>query len=318
MTGVYSGDNNTAGSTSPAITQTVNKQAAAVALTATPSPINFGQTVTFDVKVTPASATGTINLLEGAAATASGSLASGEASFGIATLPVGSHTLTAAYLGDANTLAANSAPVTVTVNKAAAGATVSGAPNPSTFGQTVTFTAKVTPSSATGGVTFLENGASMGASQLSGATGTFAIATLAVGAHTITAVYGGDGNNAGATSPAVTQTVNKATTLTRVSAPTASGLAAASVTFTATVVPADASGSVQFLDNGKAIGSGVLKAGQATFATTTLPLGANSITASYPGDANYDASVSAPFAYTVDTPIFIPAPVTTPAPPVKG
>ncbi len=36
-----------------------------------------------------------------------------------------------------------------------------------------------------------------------------AVSSLAVGAHSITAAYSGDGNNAAATSPILTQTVTK-------------------------------------------------------------------------------------------------------------
>ena len=80
--------------------------------------------------------------------------------------------------------------------------------NPSLFGQSVTFTATVTGGGATGTVTFNDDATTLGTGNLSGGTATFATSSLAVGTHTITAVYGGDGSFAGSTSPALTQTVN--------------------------------------------------------------------------------------------------------------
>jgi subtilase family serine protease len=59
------------------------------------------------------------------------------------------------------------------------------------------------------------------------------------------------------------------------------------VTFTATVTPSSTTGTVNFYDNGSstALGSGTLSGGTATFATTSLPLGSNSVNATYGGDS---------------------------------
>jgi len=85
--------------------------------------------------------------------------------------------------------------------------------NPSTSGQSVTFTATVagvdinTPL-PTGSVTFLSGSTSLGTGTLSGAQATFSISTLAAGADPITAQYTGDMNYAGSTSAVLTQTVS--------------------------------------------------------------------------------------------------------------
>jgi hypothetical protein len=68
------------------------------------------------------------------------------------------------------------------------------------------------------------------------------------------------------------------------------------VTFTATVAPQSGSnvptGKVTFLD-GTTLGAGILNAsGVATFTTTALSAGTNSMTASYGGDNNDSSSVS--------------------------
>ncbi len=73
------------------------------------------------------------------------------------------------------------------------------------------------------------------------------------------------------------------------------------VTFTATVTPSTATGTVNFYDNGSttALGSGTLAEGVATFSTTTLPVGSNSVVATYGGDANDAGSSSSPTVVTV-------------------
>jgi hypothetical protein len=71
------------------------------------------------------------------------------------------------------------------------------------------------------------------------------------------------------------------------------------VTFTATVAPSAATGSVQFRDNGVAIGTAALVNGVATFSTSTLKNGNHTITAAYLGDTNVAASESAKLAYKI-------------------
>jgi len=80
------------------------------------------------------------------------------------------------------------------------------------------------------------------------------------------------------------------------------------VTFTATVVPAMAggpapTGTVSFLDNGAVIGAAMVTNGKAVFSTSSLPVGADSITAIYSGDATYSGSASSPVIETVAQPI---------------
>jgi Glycoside hydrolase family 44/Bacterial Ig-like domain (group 3) len=77
-----------------------------------------------------------------------------------------------------------------------------------------------------------------------------------------------------------------------------------SVTFTATVAPAQAGGGtptgmVNFSDGATQIGSGTLASGVATFSTSTLAAGSHSITAAYAGDTNFAASTSVAVSVTV-------------------
>jgi hypothetical protein len=102
----------------------------------------------------------------------------------------------------------------LTVNKANIGASVTSLSDPSNSGHSVTFTATVTGTGATGTVTFKDGGTTLGSGKLSSGTATYTTSILSVGSHTITAVYSGDGNFAGSTSSAVDLTVKPAAGLT--------------------------------------------------------------------------------------------------------
>ena len=72
------------------------------------------------------------------------------------------------------------------------------------------------------------------------------------------------------------------------------------VTFTAVVAPADATGTVTFLNGPTVLGQvPVGDAGTATLTSSALPVGTNSITARYSGNADYAASTSAVVVHTV-------------------
>ncbi|MFN8349193.1 MAG: Ig-like domain-containing protein [Spirosomataceae bacterium] len=83
--------------------------------------------------------------------------------------------------------------------------------NPSVFGQNVTFTASVSPNTATGTVTFKDGVTTLGSGTLSSGQATFSTSSLSITTHSITAEYGGDGSNAGSTSASLSQAVNCAT-----------------------------------------------------------------------------------------------------------
>ena len=73
------------------------------------------------------------------------------------------------------------------------------------------------------------------------------------------------------------------------------------VTFTATVAVTGgpATGTVTFKDGVTVLGTGTLSSGRAIFATSTLAIGAHSITASYEGSVTFATSVSSVFGYSV-------------------
>jgi hypothetical protein len=72
---------------------------------------------------------------------------------------------------------------------------LSSSPNPSVFGQSVTFTATVSSSAEsapTGTVTFLDGATNLGSSMLASGQATFTTSSLAIGSHFISGQYNGD------------------------------------------------------------------------------------------------------------------------------
>jgi subtilase family serine protease len=94
-------------------------------------------------------------------------------------------------------------------------------------------------------------------------------------------------------------------TTTAVTTPSSSVNQGTSVTFTATVAPSTATGTVSFFNNGSttALATSTLSGGTATYTTTTLPVGTDSVTASYNGDGYNNVSTSvSPAVVTVIAP----------------
>lgn len=113
--------------------------------------------------------------------------------------------------------------------------TVSSGLTPTTYGQSVTFTATVSSTSATGTITFYDGATTMGSAAVSSGAATFSTAALGAGSHSITASYGGDSSYSGSTSPAITQVVNPAVlTVTATARSKASGQSDPPLTYTVT------------------------------------------------------------------------------------
>ncbi|MER5464610.1 Ig-like domain-containing protein [Streptomyces sp. NPDC002668] len=92
------------------------------------------------------------------------------------------------------------------------------------------------------------------------------------------------------------------TTTSLAVSPASPATAGTPVTLTATVGPASAAGSVQFRDNGAALGNPVtVSGGQAQLTTSSLGTGNHSLTAAFtPSGTSYNPSTSAAVSYTVN------------------
>jgi len=116
----------------------------------------------------------------------------------------------------------------------------------------------------------------------------------------------------GTTTKTYTLTVTRAKgdTTTAVSSSLNPSVFEQSVTFTATVTPS-ATGTVQFFDGKKSLGTASLNgSSQASVSTGALTLGSHSITGVYAGDANFNGSPSPVLTQTVNTPASLSAAVT--------
>jgi hypothetical protein len=71
------------------------------------------------------------------------------------------------------------------------------------------------------------------------------------------------------------------------------------VTFTATVSPTAATGTVTFSDGTTTLGSATLSSGRALYSTSGLSAGTHSITATYNGNSNYLTSSASPVSQVV-------------------
>ncbi len=309
VTAVYPGDGNYGRSTSPGLTQTVNKKTTTTAVSSSLNPSTVGEVVTFTATVSPAAATGVVEFKQSGVVIGGCSaqpVSSGAATCTVPNLVAGGHGVTAVYPGDGNYGRSTSPGLTQTVNKKTTTTAVSSSLNPSTVGEVVTFTATVSPAAATGVVEFKQSGVVIGgcsAQPVSSGAATCTVSNLAAGGHWVTAVYSGDSSYSASWSPGLTQTVNKKTTTTAVSSSLNPSTVGEVVTFTATVSPAAATGTVEFKQSGVVIGgcsAQPVSSGAATCTVSNLAAGGHWVTASYSGDSSYSASWSPGLTQTVN------------------
>jgi hypothetical protein len=199
--------------------RTSSTAATTTSLSASATQVTSGQAITFTAIVAPKSGsgvpTGTVTFSDGGTQIGSVSLNSSEsAAFNTSSLAIGSHSITAAYTGDANFAASTSAPISVTISapaKIATTTSVLASATQLTAGQNATFTGSVAPQSGTGvptgSITFRDGQTQLGVVALNGGEASVGSTNLAVGTHTLTASYSGDSNYVTSTSAGLTVTV---------------------------------------------------------------------------------------------------------------
>jgi Bacterial Ig-like domain (group 3) len=246
-----------------------------------------------------------VTLFDGNTQIGQANLSSGKATFPVSSLPLGSNSITVSYASDGNYASNTSAVLNETINQAATKTVVATSGSPSTFGQSVTFTATVTVKSpgsgtpTTGTVQFKDGSTVIGTGTLNGSgQATYTTSALAVGSHSITAVFEGDTDFTTSTSAAITQRVTKATASASVSSSDDSVATGTSVTLTATVTPTTPggtmpTGTVTFYSGSTVLGTAPLNSnGQATLPASWKKAGNYAITVKYNGDANFDTVTS--------------------------
>jgi hypothetical protein len=301
---LYSGDSHFGTSSSATVEQTVVKASTQVTLSSTLEPAPYGSAATLKANVkavapgagTPA---GTVTFREGEAVLATVQLSGANATYSLKTLPPGEHAITASYSGDANNEPGQSEPLLQTIARATTTTSLSSSLNPAPSGAAGNLTATVdalAPSVATptGSVVFSEGEAVLASVPLSGGVAKYPLKSLDPGTHEIAVSYAG-GVNFEPSADDITQVVVKADTATTLTSSLNPAPYGSSGTLKATikaVAPGTGTptGTVTFSEGETALATVPLSAGTAKYAFKTTPPGEHPITATYGGDANFEAS----------------------------
>ena len=307
MTASYAGDSNNAAGVSPALVQIVRQQPN-LTLAVSPNPANVTQSVTLTLTATAATGTpsGAVVFYDGTTAL-SGNVSlsgSGVATYSTTQLTAGQHSLSAQYAGDASNASGQSNVVTEVVNQISTVTTIASSNSTVNVGTPITFTASVSNTigpAPTGSVQFTEGATVLGSGAVdSSGHASLTLATLTPGTHTIVATYSGDTDNSGSASIGLVETIQQIATTTVLTSDQNPASAGAPIHLSATVaISAGASpdgaitGLVTFSEGSLILGTAqVNSSGIASIAVSTLTVGANNISASYPGNTNYAGSIS--------------------------
>jgi hypothetical protein len=214
--------------------------------------------------------------------------------------------LSAKYVGNSTFASSTSTTLSETVNPAPTVTAISASANPVLVGQSVTFTATVSPvqpgiGTPSGTVTFIDSGNVVATVALDAAgRATFSTSFTSAISHTIQAVYHGSQNFA-ASSQSLIEQVNAPTgqiaSITTLTASATTITLGQKVTFRATIKaasgPAIPTGFVTFFDGNVKLGTATINAqGQATFTFAFSTTGSHIIKAVYSGDEMFDPSAA--------------------------
>lgn len=215
ISATYSGDSNNYGS-SASMTEYVGPAGTKTLLATAGSPVMVGQAVTFTATITPVNpAFGMVPdgelvaFYDGTTLLGSVGLVGGTAAYTTSSLSAKTHSIKARYAGDTLFKTSGGSVSQVVLRYSTTTALISS-PNPSNYGQLVTFTAMVKgsgPHALTGNVRFLDGGFAIGHATLDGGVATLNYSKLLVGKHPITAMYSGDAHHDNSTSPVRNQVV---------------------------------------------------------------------------------------------------------------
>jgi hypothetical protein len=242
ITAIYGGDSNFGSSTSAPVNQFM-LAATTTTLSSSPNPSTYGQAATFTAAVTssvgvPADGE-TVTFEQGSTVLGTGALTSGSASLTTSSLKVGTDSITAVYAGDRNFGGSTSKAVKQVVTKATTAIALVSSLNPSSWEQSVTFTATVSSQfsgTPEGSVKVYNGTATLKTVTLVNGVASYTTTKLAVGTASITAEYEGGTSFDTSTSAAISQVVNQASTTTTLVSSVNPSNSGQSVTFTATLV----------------------------------------------------------------------------------
>ncbi len=226
----------------------------------------------------------------------------GQANLTTASLLVGTHNLSAYYVGDPVLAASTSTVVPFTVAQASTAVSLSPSVASSLAGQSVTFTATlgvVAPGSGSPGapISILDGATPLANLVPAGGKVTFTTYALAVGTHSLSASFAGGSYYLPSTSPVLSFTVDKAATTTALTASTTTPRSGQTITFTAAVsVLAPGAGTagspVTFMDGATTLATVAPVGGTARFTTAMITAGSHDFSATSTGGPSYLPSTS--------------------------
>ena len=243
ITAVYTSDDTSfLGSTSSPTLELVGGTMVTLVTSANPSA--YGESVNFTATVAAVAAggsvpTGSVTFMDGTQSLGMRTLsASGVASISIANLSGGTHAISAAYGGDADSAASTSSVTGQVVTPVSTNTTLHESAGEASFGQSVTFTATVSAAvgSPTGSVTFMDGSTVLGTIPVNASgVATFSSSSLAVGSHSLAANFSGSNSYNSSASSKLALTVDQTATMTMLAGSTPTPGVGQVVTFTATV-----------------------------------------------------------------------------------
>jgi hypothetical protein len=269
------------------------------------NPSTYGLSVTFTAQLSSSSGvpTGDVQFADGATVLGAETISStGVSTYTTSSLAVGSHALTATYQ-PTGSFPATSASLTQTVNAIPTAATLTFTPVNPTVGARVTLLATITPYTAqgytaTGTVTFTNNGVTIGTATLTNGAAQYVIPAISAGKNPFSCTYSGDTNFAPSVCGTVPVTVNGLPTTASLTASVDPVNTGTAVTFTAVIAPVPPAtttptGTVNFYNGTTLLNTTPVPlspSGFATFTISTLSPGKDKITCTYSGDATYAPS----------------------------
>jgi hypothetical protein len=203
----------------------------------------------------------------------------------------GQYSFTALYTGDGTFGGSLSQRLLVSVSVASSTTVIASSDKNSKLGQSVTFTATVSPQfsgAPTGTVAFYADGQPIGSGVMSNGQASVSISTLTQGSHTIEADYSGDANFTTSLGR-VTQKVGTASSAVTLASSLNPAVYGQPVTLTATVTDSAGTaptGTVVFSEAGTIYGSVALSGGVAQLTLPQLLVGKHTIIAQYSGDTS--------------------------------
>lgn len=306
ITAAFTGDATNSPSTSAPLTQIVKQTPVVVLISSqTSSKVGVRVTLTASVSASSLQPAGTVTFNDGSTILGNGTLdANGSATFSTTGLPAGAHSLTAAYLGDTNTLAGTSPALIQTIIPWTTTLTLTSSQGGAIVGTPLTFSVTIAPTSSvipTGSVILTDGSTVLTSLPLdSSGHAIYMISTLAVGSHNLKATFQGDATNAASQSSLLSETVQQVATNTTLSASMNPATAGATLRLIGTVSAPSAltnsgalSGNVLFTEGTATLGTGAISsAGIATLDLDTLTVGQHSVAAIYVGNVDYATSTS--------------------------